>query len=292
MASKALYAVEHISHYRYSLPVRSCSLSLCLKPRDDERQQVIDFNLSSVPAGLPTLESDVFGNTKHVLNIHTQFDMLQVTSRSTVARSYADPLPDSVGIAAWAEIRSWQGSFEHWEFLKPSAFARPSDALASFVDGAGIKPKYGPLQTLLGLSAALYDNFQYVPGTTSAISPIEHILEWRQGVCQDYAHVMITVARGWGIPARYVSGYLYVESQGYDMASNAASHAWVECLVPRLGWVGFDPTNHCLADERHIRVGIGRDYQDVAPIRGVFIGGGDSELTVEVRVRKPTAPEP
>ena len=203
------------------------------------------------------MESDVFGNTKHVVNIQTQFDMLEVTSRSTVARSCADPLPDSVGIEAWDEIRSWQGSFKHWEFLKPSAFARPSDALASFVDEAGIKPKDGPLQTLRRLSEALHDNFQYVPGTTSAISPIEHILEWRQGVCQDYAHVMITVARGWGIPARYVSGYLYVKWQDYDEAPKAASHAWVECLLPSLGWVGFDPTNRCLADERHIRVGIG-----------------------------------
>ena len=292
MASTALYVVEHISRYRYSLPVRSCSLSLCLKPRHDERQQVIDFNLSTVPAAASTLESDVFGNTKHVVNIQTQFDMLEVTSRSTVARSCADPLPDSVGIEAWDEIRSWQGSFKHWEFLKPSAFARPSDALASFVDEAGIKPKDGPLQTLRRLSEALHDNFQYVPGTTSAISPIEHILEWRQGVCQDYAHVMITVARGWGIPARYVSGYLYVKWQDYDAAPEAASHAWVECLLPSLGWVGFDPTNRCLADERHIRVGIGRDYQDVAPIRGIFIGGGDSELAVEVRVRKATASEP
>ena len=95
---------------------------------------------------------------------------------------------------------------------------------------------------------------------------------------------MISIARSWHIPSRYVSGYLYVDNQGGEDTTQAASHAWVECLLPGLGWVGFDPTNRCLAAERHVRVGVGRDYQDVAPVRGVFLGGGDTQLEVEVRV--------
>ena len=133
----------------------------------------------------------------------------------------------------------------------------------------------------------LHRSFTYLPGSTWVVSPIEHILDSRQGVCQDYAHVMIAIARSWHIPACYVSGYLYMDGQGGEAVPQKATHAWVECRLPGLGWIGFDPTNRSLANERHIRVAVGRDYQDVAPVRGVFVGGGESRLDVEVRVRRP-----
>ncbi len=286
MLTTAVYDVRHVSSYRYSRPVRSCALSLCLKPLEGDGQELLSFELSTVPPASPTAETDSFGNTKHILNIHQSTDFLEVGARSTVSVSRSSLLPmEHLDAGAWDEIRSWQDSFDRWEFLKPSAFARPSDALQEFIDEVGIAPCEDPLGSLLALSESLHHHFRYVPGSTTAISPIEHILEWREGVCQDYAHVMITIARDWGIPARYVSGYLYVESQDHDLAPETASHAWVECLLPGLGWTGFDPTNQCISDERHIRVGIGRDYQDVAPVRGIFTGGGDSELAVGVRVR-------
>ena len=287
MVSRALiYHVEHISRYRYSSPIRNCALSLCLKPFHDDRQQLLSFDLTTFPAASTTSETDSFGNAKHILHIHQSTDLVEVVSRSTVELNHAAPQTRSMGAEAWDKIRSWRDSFDQWEFLNHSEFARGSDALGAFVDEAGITPDDDPFQSVLRLSDTLHDAFQYVPGTTTVVSPIEHILESRQGVCQDYAHVMIAIARNWGIPARYVSGYLYVKSRGHDAVPGTASHAWVECLLPGTGWVGFDPTNRCVADERHIRVGIGRDYRDVAPIRGIFLGGGVSELAVEVRVRK------
>ncbi len=96
---------------------------------------------------------------------------------------------------------------------------------------------------------------------------------------------MIAIARSWGIPARYVSGYLSVTGQAGEQAPGNATHAWVECLLPELGWVGFDPTNQSLADDRHVRIAVGCDYQDVSPTRGVFQGGGETRLEVDVRVR-------
>ena len=92
---------------------------------------------------------------------------------------------------------------------------------------------------------------------------------------------MIAIARCWGVPARYVSGYMYVTHQ----AQETATHAWVECRLPGLGWIGFDPTNRSLADERYVRIALGRDYQDVAPTRGILLGGGDSRLEVDVRMQ-------
>ena len=178
---------------------------------------------------------------------------------------------------------SWRGSYRHWEFTRPSAFARSSSALNSFLKKLDARPGDDPLQSLLRLSGTLFRRFQYVPGVTSVLSPIEHILETGQGVCQDYAHVMIAIARTWRIPARYVSGYLYLGGSGESR--QMASHAWVECLLPNLGWVGFDPTNDCTVDQRYVRVAIGRDYQDVPPVRGVLMGGGESQLDVSIHVK-------
>ena len=110
------------------------------------------------------------------------------------------------------------------------------------------------------------------------------MLQSGQGVCQDYAHVMIAIARSWGVPVRYVSGYVYVSKDG-QQEPGTASHAWAECQLPGLGWVGFDPTNRSLADGRYVGIAVGRDYQDVAPTRGVLIGEGESSLEVTVRMR-------
>ena len=202
MRDPALYEIEHVSRYLYSSPVRHCVLSLCLKPRDDADQRLLRFDVVTVPPAPLNSETDFFGNTKQVLNIHQEHEMLEITARSTVERMRAASLPDSMGADAWDEIRSWKESFSYWDFTHDSAFARPSPALTAFVDELGIKAGGDPLETLLHLSDTLHRSFQYAPGSTSVVSPIEHILESRQGVCQDYAHVMIAIARSWHIPIR------------------------------------------------------------------------------------------
>ncbi len=281
MDGSARYEIEHVSRYLYTAPVRHSVMSLCLQPRDDLGQRLRHFAVSTAPPAPLNGETDCFGNTKHVLNIHREHEALEITTRSTVETAPAAALPASLGAGAWEELRSWRESFAHWDFMHASALARPSAALTAFMDRLGIEPAGDPLAALLRLSDTLHHSFQYVPGTTSAVSPIEHILESGRGVCQDYAHVMIAIARSWGVPARYVSGYMYVTHQALE----TATHAWVECRLPDLGWVGFDPTNQSLADGRYVRIAVGRDYQDVAPTRGVLLGGGDSRLEVDVRMQ-------
>lgn len=285
MSRPALYHIEHVSRYTYTSPIRHCMLTLCLKPRSDAGQRLLAFDLATDPPAAHNSETDVFGNTRHVLNVHGEHGSLELVSRSTVERERPGRLPDSLGPDAWHEVRSVRDAFDYWDFTHASAYARPSSALATFVEELDIAAGDDPLESLHRLSDTLHRSFQYVPGSTSAASPIEETLESRQGVCQDYAHVMIAIARSWHVPARYVSGYLYVEGQDGETALQYASHAWVECLLPGQGWVGFDPTNRCLAGEGHIRVGVGRDYHDVAPVRGIFLGSGDTRLEVEVRVR-------
>ena len=258
-------------------------MSLCLKPRGEPAQRLLEFGIATNPVSSMNSETDCFGNTKHVLNIHREHEALEIVARSSIEITAAEPPSGSPGAGSWEEIRSWRDSFTYWDFMHATTLTRPSARLKEFVDRMGIRAGGDPLEALTGLSDALHRGFEYVPGSTSAASPIDHVLETGRGVCQDYAHVMLAIARSWGVPSRYVSGYLPADAEGQALES--ASHAWVECLLPDIGWTGFDPTNGYQPGESHVRIAVGRDYQDVAPTRGVLLGGGGSRLEVEVQMR-------
>ncbi len=284
MGKPERYRLEHVTSYRYDFLVRSCSMSLTLKPVSDAIQRVFDFRIETEPEGSIQEVVDSFGNTKHQLHLYRAHRSLEIAAISKV--EMFPPLPPTRCTAdAWKTIRNWSGSFRHWDFLKHSELARPSSALARFVRRNDITPGGDPLSALTALAAKLFDCFEYVPGTTTITSPIDDILETGRGVCQDYTHVMIAIARTWGIPARYVSGYIHNPAAGPGEYGGMATHAWAECLLPGLGWTGIDPTNFTLADERHVRLAVGRDYHDVSPTRGVMRGRGDIRITVNVRVR-------
>ena len=160
------------------------------------------------------------------------------------------------------------------------------------IEPLGVRRRDDPLSFLRELNSAIYEWFEYVPKATRVDSPIDHAIEARQGVCQDFAHIMIALVRHVRIPCRYVSGYVYPRSETHDRSPEGATHAWVEALLPGFGWVGFDPTNNLIAGERHIRTAIGRDYADVPPTKGIFKGKSESQLTVSVRVAPSDAPPP
>ena len=147
-----------------------------------------------------------------------------------------------------------------------------------------VKRRDDPLTVLRTLNREIYEHFEYSKENTRVDSPIDDALRVRQGVCQDFSHIMITLARELQIPCRYVSGYLFNPPDSHDRSTNGATHAWVEAFLPELGWVGFDPTNNAVAAERHIRVAVGRDYADVPPTQGVFRGKAESKLSVSVQV--------
>lgn len=287
MVGPASFDIEHVTCYRYSSPVSGCVMSLCLEPRQDAGQRLTRFDIETDPPARMNAETDSFGNTKHVLNIHREHRALAITTRATVEQTPTPLLPETLRATAWREIGSWRNSFALWDFIQPSALTQPSPALSAFTARHRTEPADDPLHAVQWLSSLLFRNFDYVPGSTSAVSPVDHILESGRGVCQDYAHAMIAIARSWGVPTRYVSGYLYVaDPDGGDApAPQSASHAWAECLLPELGWVGLDATNDSLAGPGHIRLAVGRDYHDVAPTSGIFRGGGESHIDVEVQVR-------
>ena len=291
MAGPARYEIRHESRYTYTVPAQSCVMRLCLKPRVDGGQRLSRFEIQTEPVASINPETDAFGNSRHMLSLHREHAGLVITATSSIEVRPRTRLPDSLGSETWATIRAENSAFTEWDFLRPSVLTTPSPALAGFTRRLDIRASGDPAESLRRLSDTLHHSFTYSPGSTSVVSPVDHILETGCGVCQDYAHVMIAIARSWGIPTRYVSGYLHVTGEAGQQVPGTSSHAWVECRLPGLGWVGFDPTNRALADQRYVRVAVGRDYQDVSPTRGVFRGGGQSRLQVNVHIH-PLPPQP
>ena len=187
---------------------------------------------------------------------------------------------------AWDELEQLVEKKDYWDMLMPSHFVRTSPELQELAEEIGVRKRDGrsPLAFLQDVASGVYRSFSYVKKSTAVNSPIEHALKSRQGVCQDFAHIMITLVRNANIPCRYVSGYLYHSAENSDRSSDGATHAWVETALPGLGWVGFDPTNNIIVGERHIRTAVGRDYADVPPTMGTMKGKAETELQVRVRV--------
>ena len=197
----------------------------------------------------------------------------------------AAPVPAFLAPDAWAELDSMIEQGDYWEMLLPSEFTAPTPVLDALAELLDMRRRDDPLMLLHQLNEQLYNHFEYVPRSTKVDSPIDLALLTHAGVCQDFAHIMTTLVRSkLRIPCRYVSGYLFHGQSDHDRSATSATHAWVEALIPQLGWIGFDPTNHLVAGDRHIRTAIGRDYADVPPTHGIFRGRANSELAVAVRV--------
>ena len=203
------------------------------------------------------------------------------------------PLPDVPGFLApdaWGALDDMIDTGDYWEMLLPSTFALETPAVKLLARQMGVSRRDDPLMLVHELNQRLFDYFEYVPRSTRVDSPIDEAIVSGKGVCQDFAHTMIALLRHVRIPARYVSGYLYRSREDHDRSTPDATHAWVEALLPHLGWVGFDPTNNLVAHHRHIRTAVGRDYADVPPTHGIFRGKTASELYVAVQVREAIMP--
>jgi transglutaminase-like putative cysteine protease len=254
-----------------------------MQPRSESTQRCYAFNLAVQPRARVYLYRDSLANTVHYFDIPEIHRELAITAEALVDVDPV-PIPDRLDKADWKLLDPDLMPADTFDMLLPSHFARPSPALEEVAASIGAERRRDPLSLLKELNQAMYGAFEYKPKATRVDSPIEDALISHRGVCQDFAHIFITILRGMRIPARYVSGYLYHGSEDRDRSSDGATHAWVEAWLPGTGWVGFDPTNNLLASGRHIRKAIGRDYADVPPTRGVFKGEASAKLTVSVAV--------
>ena len=282
------YEVRHVTEYRYDEPVRESVMELRMQPRHAAGQGLVSFEVEISPHAQVLSYLDAFGNVVHHFGVPHAHHTLDIFARSVV-ETYGHPAPPPVAPADdWAALASEAVRGEWWDFLTQHGFASETPALREFIAGRGLDAfrKLDPLSALNALNRELYDAFDYEAGVTEPDSPIDHALLQGRGVCQDFAHIMITICRMWGVPARYVSGYLYTDQETHDRSTPNATHAWIEAFLPSLGWVGFDPTNDLITSERHLSVAIGRDYNDVPPSHGVFKGESESRLSVGVSVHR------
>jgi transglutaminase-like putative cysteine protease len=291
------YSIRHLTKFRYSGPVSESIMELRMQPRTEGNQRCLSCQITVSPRTRIAFYRDYLGNIVHHFDVPGHHRQLVIIAESLVdVRPPHDP-PEQLGANAWADLDSTISAGDYWELLMPSHFAQPTPLLESFAGESGLGSRENarhrdPLALLLEINEFLFSSIAYVPKSTKVDSPLDQALQTKKGVCQDFAHVMITMVRQLGIPARYVSGYLFHRTGDKTRSAEGATHAWIEALLPNLGWTGFDPTNNILAGEQHVRTAVGRDYADVPPSRGVYKGAVESELTVSVRVAPSDAPPP
>jgi transglutaminase-like putative cysteine protease len=278
------YIIRHTNRFTYSVPISESMMEVRMQPRGDGRQRCLRFELTTQPRSRVSAYQDPMGNVIHHFDIPSRHASLTITADAVIAMAPAPQVPDRLPDDAWDGLDTTIRAGDHWESLQFSRFARNTPLLADLAHEIGCRREADPLTMMRRLNAELFDRFTYAPYSTHVDSPIDEALQARAGVCQDLAHIMIALARRIGIPCRYVSGYLSPSAESPDRSVEGATHAWAEAYLPPVGWVGFDPTNNVLAEERHVRVAVGRDYADVPPTRGVFRGEAGSELGVSVTV--------
>jgi transglutaminase-like putative cysteine protease len=272
------YTIAHETAYSYAEPVQESYTLLHLRPRSDEHQFCSKYELRISPAARVFAYFDRFANEVEHFQILRAHEKLSITTHSQIVTLLpADPAPPDGATRAILDGDPALG--EYWDFLHESAYVQFSPELATFwaeLEGPG---------EAIGtwahrVSAHIHETFAYDTDATNVRTNVRGALAARAGVCQDFAHVMIAVLRSAGIPARYASGYIF---RGDSTILGAeASHAWCEAYLPPYGWVGFDPTNDLLINDHFVRIAIGRDYGDVSPVRGVFRGASESEMSVNV----------
>lgn len=281
------YTLRHTTRYHYSAPVTLCHSEARVLPRTTPHQQCGASELHISPA--PQVQSercDIFGNRVLYFameEVHQTLTVTAVTPLKTqplAALPHASPPWESV-----AQQLSQDNSFDLQLYRLDSPFIRRNQELATFARSCFSTGK-PILEAALALNKLIYTTFEYDPSFTTLATPLSDVLANRRGVCQDFAHLAIGALRSVGLAARYVSGYLETQpTPGQPRLIGAdASHAWLATWIPEWGWLALDPTNGTVAGEQHPVLAWGRDYADVAPLKGVMNGGGEHRLKVEVDV--------
>jgi transglutaminase-like putative cysteine protease len=266
--------IRHLTEYNYPQAASDSFNQVRLKPAHDDSQSLLSFRLEVQPA-VQVLESkDYFGTTVHHFHVLEAHHRLVIEANSVVVK-HPKPFPSSAPASSLAAHRT-----ALYEFLSPSQ--RVPLLLPAQLEYKTLHPQDDLLEYLMGLNAHIKQRFAYQMGATNVYTSLETFLAQGAGVCQDFVHAMLAVCRSQGIPSRYVSGYVYA---GQEFLGAAATHAWLEAYIPSAGWIGFDPTNSVLETENHIKIGIGRDYDDVPPLHGLRRGGGLERLDVAVTVQ-------
>lgn len=279
------FAIQHSTLYEYASPVWESFNDAHLCPVSDNFQQCQTFDLKITPESTSTLRRlDFYTNQVHYFEVLAPHKSLQVVAHSVI-ETFADRRDLSLA-PSFGQLVGLDRDERFYDFLNSSARAKLSPLIEHEAKEL-IDQSCNVLSQIERIMEFVFSEFKYAPGSTQVESDVAQVFAHRRGVCQDFAHIMIAFCRVVGIPTRYVSGYFFVERTVCGSADdNTASHAWVECFLPGIGWVGYDPTHNRRVNQSYIKVAIGRDYTDVRPLAGTYRGEAVAKMEVSVTVER------
>ncbi|NOU92045.1 transglutaminase family protein [Paenibacillus sp. LMG 31456] len=280
--------INHVTRYTYAESVADSVNELRLTPRTNYRQSCFHHEVWIEPVASLFTYEDYFGNRVHSFSVSKPHRELVIKTKATVVTQDQNwDLLKRVPLEEQRELlQSERLQNRYIEYLLPTAYTEVTKELSAYAAGFEIGPD-GYYDWAKQITEGIYRDFTYDPYATHVHSKVSDTLQLKRGVCQDYAHLMIAACRSIGLPARYVSGYHFVgDLQGGSADFEQASHAWVEVHVPGTGWLGFDPTNNSEVGWRYVKLGHGRDYKDIVPVKGVYRGTARQILDVTVDVRR------
>jgi transglutaminase-like putative cysteine protease len=270
--------IQHETRLTYPEPVAEAVTEVRMEPVSDADQSCRSFHLAVTPPVEICRFQDGFGNRVHHFNVLSKHEQVRILAAGIVE---THPRPhDPASCRATYPLDLDGLGLEVLDFVQFRGPVRPSPRLVPILDA--LRPHAGTRLSdlVFRVSRHIHDRFEYARDVTLASSPVDDVLEQGKGVCQDFTHLMIAVMRSFGVPARYVSGYIHRPNR------ESQSHAWCEVWLPELGWVGIDPTNDCPVTEDFIKVAVGRDFTDVPPNKGVYRGRAQEVIHVRVETRE------
>lgn len=294
ISADRILQIRHDTIYQYDAPVRRSSHIFLLRPVDDSRQDLLDYELDLSVDGERAIFEDVFGNQALSFDPKEPFDELRIHSRATVlVRGTKESARVEFSSRAVRHPVIWMP----WQRMMMLPYLMPPELpetqladLSEFALGFVRRNDGDLVRTLQDINATIHNDFTYEPGSTTVeTTPFETYVR-RQGVCQDFAYLFTCLAQLLNVPARYRVGYIFTGGDYHGQVRSDATHAWAEVYLPEIGWYGFDPANgKATGDVDYVRVAVGRHYRDAAPVTGtIFEGGGGERLTASVQVERVT----
>lgn len=281
----AEYRIKHITRYTYPSPVIDSANQVMLFPIDDPEQEVKKHELIITHQPSVEIFTDYFGNKVGIFSVIKPHSQLTIESIIEVVIQEAKlPANDTASESQWDNLNVIREQFPYMDFMlleNCDSYDEIADVVKSLMNET-----ITPFAIAEQMSAFVYHHFEYKKGITSVETQVDEIWKLKAGVCQDFAHILLVMLRIVGIPARYVSGYICPKN--HELRGEGATHAWVEAYIPFHGWIGLDPTNNCIASDRHVRLAIGRSFTDCTPVKGTYKGSSAHTLEVSVSIENGT----
>jgi transglutaminase-like putative cysteine protease len=274
------FYIKHLTKYSYSSIVIDGANQIMLYPMEDDFQKIISHKLTVNTNPKIETRIDFFNNTVGSFMVIEPHNYLSIISEIEVETSEKLFPTDLKPVEEqWETLKLLKHNTNFIDFLKYKTFDGTPD-ISRLINSKNLK-ELSPFKLVLEFCEYIYTNFKYIQGITQVDSKLDHVWKLKAGVCQDFTNILLQMVRMLGIPARYVSGYICPNNN--SSRGEGATHAWIEVYIPFYGWLGIDPTNNAIANQYHVKLAVGRDYNDCAPVKGVFKGDAKSDLFVKVK---------